>query len=479
MENSGKLTKKDSGNAVISTRFNNSGRVVVDGGALNISGDVANSGQFQINAGTLQLSGNSTHSATASSSGAGTLVLSGGTHSFADGFSDGGAGLTDLQSGSLLVVSGHARLGTTKVNGNIQGAGNLTIANASITAGTMSGTGSTILASDGTHSLSGGSQFINGGRTLRNDGQLSVGSAGHDVYIRVDGSSGATPKSRLVNQGEMSFQGTRSSVVAQYQGNGDAEMENSGKLTKKDSGNAVISTRFNNSGRVVVDGGALNISGKLTNQGDIHVQQGQLSYTGGAWNAPLQNDGKIVIDSGARLSLGSNASLVNNGRLMGNGSLELLNANLENHGVVAPGASAGTLSISGNYVQGADGRLDIELGGLLPGVDFDRLQVSGNATLNGVLDVTHLAGYAPKIGDSFIVLASSRLYGTFSSLSLHGFGNGTQINVSYLDGADADSYADYVRLDVAAVPEPETYAMMLAGLGVVGWSLRKRKLAMH
>lgn len=27
---------------------------------------------------------------------------------------------------------------------------------------------------------------------------------------------------------------------------------------------------------------------------------------------------------------------------------------------------------------------------------------------------------------------------------------------------------------VAAVPEPETYAMLLAGLGVVGWSLRKR-----
>lgn len=29
------------------------------------------------------------------------------------------------------------------------------------------------------------------------------------------------------------------------------------------------------------------------------------------------------------------------------------------------------------------------------------------------------------------------------------------------------------------VPEPEIYAMMLAGLGVVGWSLRKRKLVVH
>ena len=188
----------------------------------------------------------------------------------------------------------------------------------------------------------------------------------------------------------------------------------------------------------------------------------------------MQNNGRVIVDAGATFE----ASLVNNGRLMGNGTV-LASAGVENHGIVAPGASAGTLNITGNYVQGADGRLDIELGGVLPGIDFDRLLVSGNATLNGVLDVTHLAGYAPKIGDSFIVLASSRLYGAFSSLALHGFGAGTQINVSYLDGNDADSYADYVRLDVAAVPEPETYAMMLAGLGVVGWSLRKRKLAMH
>jgi hypothetical protein len=34
----------------------------------------------------------------------------------------------------------------------------------------------------------------------------------------------------------------------------------------------------------------------------------------------------------------------------------------------------------------------------------------------------------------------------------------------------------YQELQVAAVPEPGTYAMMMAGLGVVGWVSRKRKL---
>ena len=36
--------------------------------------------------------------------------------------------------------------------------------------------------------------------------------------------------------------------------------------------------------------------------------------------------------------------------------------------------------------------------------------------------------------------------------------------------------ADYsVPAPVAAIPEPSTYALMLAGLGLVGWMGRKRK----
>jgi hypothetical protein len=32
-----------------------------------------------------------------------------------------------------------------------------------------------------------------------------------------------------------------------------------------------------------------------------------------------------------------------------------------------------------------------------------------------------------------------------------------------------------ISIDVAAVPEPETYAMMLAGLGLIGFAVRRRK----
>jgi len=46
--------------------------------------------------------------------------------------------------------------------------------------------------------------------------------------------------------------------------------------------------------------------------------------------------------------------------------------NVENAGQVNPGASAGTLTIDGDYTQTADGVLNIELGGTAtPGTDFD------------------------------------------------------------------------------------------------------------
>ncbi|MEQ6340322.1 MAG: PEP-CTERM sorting domain-containing protein [Gammaproteobacteria bacterium] len=55
---------------------------------------------------------------------------------------------------------------------------------------------------------------------------------------------------------------------------------------------------------------------------------------------------------------------------------------------------------------------------------------------------------------------------TFSGLSVNGFGAGVAFNVLY--------NPHDVTLQVAAVPEAETWVMMLAGLGLVGFVARRR-----
>ncbi|MHA4869963.1 FxDxF family PEP-CTERM protein [Duganella sp. PWIR1] len=72
------------------------------------------------------------------------------------------------------------------------------------------------------------------------------------------------------------------------------------------------------------------------------------------------------------------------------------------------------------------------------------------------------SGLSYAVSDSKIVDLNAK----FGSTMYVGFTGGT-------GGADADQRI--TSFSVSAVPEPETYAMMLAGLGLVGFAARRRK----
>ena len=61
---------------------------------------------------------------------------------------------------------------------------------------------------------------------------------------------------------------------------------------------------------------------------------------------------------------------------------------------------------------------------------------------------------------NYTALAGNPFLGQALMIELHS--NGIQVNF------------DNVRLDVSPVPEPDTYALMLAGLGLVGFAARRR-----
>ena len=112
------------------------------------------------------------------------------------------------------------------------------------------------------------------------------------------------------------------------------------------------------------------------------------------------------------------------GTLSGNGAVS---GDLNNSGgTVAPGNSSGVLAVDGNYTQGSDGTLAMEIEGLAgPGEGgHDQLAVVGTASLDGTLGVTPVGGYAdPTVrgnSDSFTLLTSTGLSGTFATVNYDG-----------------------------------------------------------
>ncbi len=75
----------------------------------------------------------------------------------------------------------------------------------------------------------------------------------------------------------------------------------------------------------------------------------------------------------------------------------------------------GQLAILGNYTQLANGSLTFDIAGPANG-QYDQLNLSGNAQLNGLMTVDLLHGYVPQIGNTFDIMNFASASGTFSSV---------------------------------------------------------------
>ncbi|MBA4105475.1 MAG: hypothetical protein C0485_06925 [Pirellula sp.] len=83
---------------------------------------------------------------------------------------------------------------------------------------------------------------------------------------------------------------------------------------------------------------------------------------------------------------------------------------------VAPGASAGFLTIDGDISINSGGRLNIELGGSQAGLGYDQLNVAGHTALDGaLLDLSLINDFLPQVNDVFTVLTADSLAGMFAN----------------------------------------------------------------
>jgi hypothetical protein len=157
------------------------------------------------------------------------------------------------------------------------------------------------------------------------------------------------------------------------------------------------------------------------------------------------SNGTVTIGSGGEISAAGPTTIYTNGRLtlnggtfkttemnfQGSGQFEwtsgtlhvgTFNGDLTNsNGKLAPGNSPGITTINGDYVQGSDGVLEIEVGGTMTaGTDYDLVIVSDNAEIDGHLQVPIINGFMPQVGNRIRFLTADSITGTFSSISSPG-----------------------------------------------------------
>ena len=79
--------------------------------------------------------------------------------------------------------------------------------------------------------------------------------------------------------------------------------------------------------------------------------------------------------------------------------------------------------------------LTMELGGITPGSQYDRLSIAGNASLDGELDVTLISGFVPLSGQTFNILTAAGIAGTFDTTTLPALAGGLFFNLAYSTNA--------------------------------------------
>ena len=166
-----------------------------------------------------------------------------------------------------------------------------------------------------------------------------------------------------------------------------------GKLTKSGIGWLRLSGDNSFNGAVLQDG-TLELNGANALTAAVEVQGGQFLLNGSLFSTALTTTGGVSTVSASAVLKDSNLS-VNGGVVSFNGTqtggTTTVGANglLKGVGtlgttqvdsIIAPGNSIGTLTINGNYVQGATGVYAAELA---PGGRSDQLHVTGTATLGG------------------------------------------------------------------------------------------------
>jgi autotransporter-associated beta strand protein len=189
---------------------------------------------------------------------------------------------------------------------------------------------------------------------------------------------------------------------------------------------AVGSGGTNNTNTLLISGGSVTASTNITIGSGGSNNVNILQLTGGSLTTPgtisagtSSNVDGFLFTGGTLVA--SNITATGSNWTAANSSISNNTFYNTNAGILAPGTvgTAGKLNITGNYVQGGNAAMAIDLNGSapatvyqsFPGSYYDTVAVSSNATLGGDLLLSIGNGFAPASNNSFSVLTASNVTG--------------------------------------------------------------------
>lgn len=494
--------------ATRSTTISGNGTVDTQGFNLTFGQPIAGSGQLiKTGSGLLTLAGTSTASPSiilsegsmattaVNALGTGTVNLSSGTtlslnadqqlHSFS------GSGSLVTPAGRTLTLTGssHYYYGALSGGGLIvldgsgasYGASSTPEANFSLRGGQILATSDLTLG--GAHSLevtaAGGRLAALDYRTLTVDSVISGGG----VLTVVSYNSDFSPSNdgTVVLTGANTFSGGTVIAGGSLMVSANAAL-GTGAITLQ-GGNLVASGARSFAQAVTVNapssyyvsrlsGDAMTFAGNWTLTGNREVSVENTTtinggLTGGAVAFTKSGSGSLLINGASTIT---GDVIVQSGSLGGNGSYAG-NLAVQSYATIAPGMSAGLISVTGDLTLMGQSFTEMEIGGLTRGVGgYDAFDVGGSFLAGGTLTLSLINDFVPTGGETFLLFTALNFGGAYDEINLPALGSGLSWNTNQL------AATGLLTVSGSAIPEPSTYAAWAGALVLVGALIKRRRV---